>query len=84
MMTTDEARAILGSAAEGKTDTQLERLVSELSALADSMYTELAAKHVKQAPSVPEDAVPGFEGEPLTPLERVKWAAYHHENGGAE
>jgi hypothetical protein len=41
-MTTGEIRRILGIAADGKTDEQLERYISQLQTIASDMYDHLA------------------------------------------
>ena len=87
----DECRNILGSAAEGKTDEQIEHLRDELALIAADMYDHLARKTAVTQTDVDAAAVdlPGIPADTPEDLQRdrldsVRWTTYAFENDGVE
>lgn len=83
-----ECRRILGAAADGKTDEQIERLRDGLVAVANEAYdslTQTVAIDRETLEAASED-VPGFPATSEEQLrrdaaDRVRWIAYAHEHG---
>jgi hypothetical protein len=86
-LTVDQCRKLLGDAANGKTDEQIERLRDELSTVANQMYDHLQAK-VRVEREAIEAAKIELPGIPATSeaqlridrVERIRWTAHMHEN----
>jgi hypothetical protein len=87
-ISTSECRRILGAAADGKTDEQIERLRDGLAAVANEAYdslTQAIAVDSETLQAASED-VPGFPATSEEQLrrdavDRVRWTAYAHEHG---
>lgn len=82
-----ECRTLLGDAAIGKTDEQIEVFRDELVNVANQMYDHLQGK-VRVERDAIETAKTKLPGIPATSegqlkidqVERVKWTAHMHEN----
>jgi hypothetical protein len=82
----EECRTLLGDAAQGKTDEQIEVFRNELVTVANQMYDHLQSKVRVERDTIEAGNV-GLPGIPSTSeiqlksdsVERIKWTAYMHE-----
>jgi len=77
-LSVERCREILGHAADGMTNEQIEAERDNLERVADSLYgqlqTEIAAHGTERVES--ELSLPGFDGKPADALERFRWMAH--------